>query len=74
MIENNRTVRAGRIVREQNGMYLFSFLEGGGLWIRRNRLYPTQKDAQAVIQKQGIRRTKSEEALAWQNHLAAIMG
>lgn len=54
-------------------MYLFSFLEGGGLWIRRNRLYATQKDAEAVIQKQGIRRTKSEEALAWQNHLAAIM-
>lgn len=74
IIENNRNVRVGKIVREKNGMYLFSFLEGGGLWIRRNRLYSTQKDAEAVIQKHGTRRTKTEEAMAWRNHLTAIMG
>lgn len=74
IIENNRTVRIGKIVQERNGMYLFSFLDGGGIWIRRNRIYPTWKDAETAIPKREARKTEVQRMASFRNHMAAILG
>ena len=74
MVESNRKVRSGSIIREKNKMFLFKFSEGGGVWLRNNRLYAAQKDAEAAALHRTPHQYTPEGVAAFINHLSAVMG
>lgn len=55
LIESRRFIREGKILRLENGMCLFRFIEGGAIRVRENRLYPTEEAAQAAMDKRYLR-------------------
>lgn len=50
-IESNRFIREGKLLSRRGGVYLFQFIEGGGIHIAENRLFPTEEAAQAEIDR-----------------------
>lgn len=72
IIESNRKIRSGSIVRVKNGMCLFGFNEGGGLWVRESRLYHTQEEADATIAYPASNRNSPTRMAALRNHIAAL--
>lgn len=50
-IESRRYIREGKLLRLENGVCLFRFLEGGGTRISVSRLYPTEEAAQAELDR-----------------------
>ena len=56
LIESNRFVREGCVVRKcGGGMYIFGFPEGGGIRVSGSRIYPTLEAAKKAI---GLREPK----------------
>lgn len=51
LIESNRFIREGKIKQYYNGLYLFQFVEGGAIRVKEHRLYATEEEAQAEIDK-----------------------
>lgn len=52
IVESNRYIRQVQIVRIIGNMYLIRFLDnGGGIQVRKNRLYKTEKEADESIKK-----------------------
>lgn len=49
LIESNRFIREGKIVRKSQGCCLFRFIEGGGIRVQEDRLYPTEELAQKAL-------------------------
>ena len=50
IVESNGTVREVNVIRHSGGMYLIRFAEGGGIQVRKHRLFSTQEEAAASIQ------------------------
>lgn len=74
MIESCRTIRSGVIVRGKDGMYLLRFAEGGGVWLRWDRLFHTEKEAEAAIPHRDSYRSTMKGMAAFRNHLDAVWG
>lgn len=74
IIESNRTIRKGFIVRKNGDMYLFSYIGGGGLWVRKNRLYKTENEAKAAIPHRATASGRLRDTEAFRQHLSAISG
>lgn len=72
IIESNRKIRGGTIVRVKKRMCLFGFNEGGGLWVRESRLYHTQEEADATIAHPESNRNSPARMAALRNHIAAL--
>lgn len=51
LIESNRFIREGKIKQYYNGLYLFQFVEGGSIRVKEHRLFASEEDAQAQIDK-----------------------
>lgn len=51
IIESNRYIREGKILRCSGGMYLFRFIEGGGIQVKQHRLFASEKAAQAELDR-----------------------
>lgn len=72
IIESNRTIREGFIVRRNGDMYLFSYIGGGGLWVRKNRLYKTKEEAKAAMSNRATVSGRLQDTEAFCQHLSAI--
>lgn len=47
IIESNRLIREVEIIRCSGGLYLIRFKDsGGGIQVRKNRLFPTREEAE----------------------------
>lgn len=47
IIESNRLIREVEIIRCSGGLYLIRFKDsGGGIQVRKNRLFPTMEEAE----------------------------
>lgn len=51
LIESNRYIREGKIIRCTDGLCLFRFIEGGGIRVKEERLYPTEELAQRELDR-----------------------
>lgn len=51
LIESNRFIREGKITQYFNGLYLFQFTEGGAIRVKEHRLFASEEEAQAKIDK-----------------------
>ena len=51
IIESDRIIREGKILRCTGGLYLLRFTEGGGISVKEHRLYHKEEDAQAEIDR-----------------------
>lgn len=51
LVESNRFIREGKIKQYYNGLYLFQFVEGGAIRVKEHRLFASEEDAQAQIDK-----------------------
>lgn len=58
-IESRRYIREGKLLRRKGDLFLFRFVEGGGIQISGSRLYPTEEAAQAALDRsrQDIKRS-----------------
>ena len=48
IVENNRIVRQCTVVRISAGMHLIRFENGGGIQVKRHRLFTSQEEAKYV--------------------------
>lgn len=51
LIESNRFIMEGKIIRRSGDFYLFRFTDGGGTRIRGDRLFPTEEAAQSALDR-----------------------
>lgn len=51
LVESNRFIREGKITQYFNGLYLFQFVEGGAIRVKEHRLFASEEEAQAEIDK-----------------------
>lgn len=51
LIESNRYIREGKILKVSGGLYMFRFIEGGAIQVKEHRLFPSEEAAQAEIDK-----------------------
>lgn len=52
LLVSNRIVREVKIIKISGGLYTIRFVEGGGgIKVRESRLFPTEEEAKASIQK-----------------------
>lgn len=51
LIESRRYIREGKIIRHTGDLYLFRFIEGGGIQISGSRLFPSEEAAQAEMDR-----------------------
>lgn len=49
IIESNRYIMEGKILRRSGNLYIFRFIEGGGTQVHAGRLYPTEEAAQNAL-------------------------
>lgn len=49
LVESNRFIREGTIIRVSGDLYMFRFKEGGGIQVKGHRLYPTKEEAEQAI-------------------------
>lgn len=54
LIESNRFIREGKIKQYANGLYLFMFIEGGAIRVKEHRLFKTEEEAQAELDKKKL--------------------
>lgn len=50
-IQSKRFIREGKLMQRSGDVFLFRFIEGGGIRIRESRLFPTEEAAQAELDK-----------------------
>lgn len=55
-IESRRFIREGKLLSRKGDVFLFHFIEGGGVHISSSRLFPTEEAAQAEIDRRRLRR------------------
>lgn len=65
LIESDRNIREGKILQCSGGIYLLRFTEGGGTSVKEHRLYRSEEDAQAELDRIRAERKRS-------NYLRAI--
>ena len=54
IVENNRTIREVKIVKEGAGLYTIRFNDGnGGTKLKAHRLFKTKEEAAASLKKTG---------------------
>lgn len=59
IVESNRYIRQVQIVRILGDMYLIRFIDsGGGIQVRKNRLYKTEEDAVESMKKTALSERK----------------
>ncbi len=51
LIESSRFIREGRILSCSGGLYLFRFIEGGATKVKAHRLFATEEEAQAELDR-----------------------
>ena len=51
IVESERVVREGKIVKCTGGIYLFRFAEGGAISVKEHRLYHSEEEAQTEIDR-----------------------
>ena len=51
LIESNRFIQEGKLLQRNGDLYLFRFIEGGGTWVRANRLFPSEEAAQSALDR-----------------------
>ena len=51
LVESNRFIREGRIETCGGGLYLYHFIEGGAIRVKEHRLYASEREAQAYLDK-----------------------
>lgn len=51
LLESNRYILEGKILRRSGELYLLRFTEGGGTQVHANRLFPTEEAAQAMLDR-----------------------
>lgn len=51
MVESNYIIREGKIISKDGGFFLLRFTEGGGTRVKEHRLFKTEEEAQAEIDK-----------------------
>ena len=51
LIESNRFIQEGKILRRSGELYLFQFIGGGGTKVRGDRLFPTEEAAQSALDR-----------------------
>ena len=49
IVENNRIVRQCMVVRVSSGMHLIRFENGGGIQVKRHRLFTSQEEAENSV-------------------------
>ena len=49
IVESNRIVRQCTVVRENAGMYLIRFENGGGIQVKGHRLFASQEQAEKSV-------------------------
>lgn len=54
IIENNMRIRPVIVTKISGGMYTLKFKNGGGVRLRKYRIFETEEDARAKIEKGGI--------------------
>ncbi len=54
LIESNRYIREGKITEISGGLYMFSFIEGGAIQVKKHRLFASEEAAQEEIDKYRI--------------------
>lgn len=59
IVESERIIREGKIMRCTGGLYLLRFTEGGGTAVKKHRLYHKEESAQAEIDR--VRKIKSPQ-------------
>ena len=56
IVENNRIVRQCTVVRVSAGMHLIRFENGGGIQVKRHRLFTSQEEAENSVP--GVKKEK----------------
>lgn len=56
IVENNRIVRQCTVVRVSSGMHLICFENGGGIQVKRHRLFTSQEEAENSVS--GVKKEK----------------
>lgn len=51
LLESKRFIREGKITRCLGGMYTFNFIEGGAINVSESRLYKTEAEVQAELDR-----------------------
>lgn len=51
IVENNRTVTEVVVAAQKGEFYIVRFLYGGAVRLRRNRIYSSKEEAEAVLSK-----------------------
>ena len=59
LIESNRFIREGKILRHSGDFYLFRFIGGGGTRVRADRLFPSEEAAQSALDRMRGRNPKA---------------
>lgn len=54
LIESNRFIREGKIKQCASGLYLFAFIEGGAIRVKEHRLFKTEEEAQAELDRKKL--------------------
>jgi len=57
IVENNRTVTEVIVAAQKGDFYIVRFLHGGAVQLRRNRIYVSKDEADAIVpKKQQVKR------------------
>ena len=51
LVESNRFIREGRIETCSGGLYLYHFIEGGAIRVKEHRLFASESEAQAYLDR-----------------------
>ncbi len=69
IIENNMRIRPVTVTKISGGMYTLKFKNGGGVRLRKNRIFETEEDARAKIKKGDIFSSKTTNNKGPYNYL-----
>ena len=51
LVESNRFIREGRIETCSGGLYLYHFIEGGAIRVKKHRLFASESEVQAYLDR-----------------------
>lgn len=74
LIESGRIIREGQIVRRSGDLYLFRFVEGGGLKVKEHRLYATYEEAESVVKTGSTQDRKRNSNYRYEGNLYGPIG
>lgn len=57
-VESNRRVRQVRVLSCTGGLYLIRFAEGGGIRVKKHRLFATEEEAERSIRRYKVLKKK----------------